>query len=439
MASVSQSLDERRVILSRQQRTIETRLQQLIDEQGEGLLQGLGKTPQPSSSVKDVHPVLGRSSPPGRSQQSQSSTSMPSTRRQLLGLKDSRRGIASSLTELVDLKMKELDFAQRDCDKSTQDLAHLHNISAKEAGLMRQINSIEGQEANSKLQSLRQEECVLGEEIAIHEARLVEMRGRQQLLRHDTRALDNKIQSQLSSYRGALGLAREEIEEYLARAPKSGIQKQDRKSFWKLPSERRTLEVATENLQHELDKFRTQAKNLHQEKNALELGSSMWQDVVHIITSVEATIREEVERLGINEGMVETESSANVQRLDQLLELLRTAQTQIRSKLDTAQNKGWNLLVCCIGAELQAITDGSAMLHDARIAAQKPLQEYRDHSDSLEDHDEDKDDTLGIMRTQTASTSSPGLMRSRSDLNQAYSREEDGPAPDLLISTGESP
>ena len=439
MARIFQSLDERSVILSRQQRTIEMRLQQLIDAQGEGLLQGLGKTPQPSSSVKDGHSVFGSSSPPGRSQQSQRPPSRSSTRRTVLGLKDSRRGIASSLTELVDLKKKELDFAQQHCDKSAQDLVYLQNISAREAGLMRHVSSIEGQEANSSLQGLRQEERVLGDEIATFEARLTEMRGRQQLLRHDIRALDNKIQSQLSSYRGALSLAREEIKEYLARAPESDILKEDRKSFWKLPPERRTLDVATEHLQHELDSFRTEAKDLHQEKTALEQGSLMWQDVVEIVTSVEATIRQEVERFDLREGMAETGSSANVQRLDQLLELLRTAHTQISSKLDTAQNKCWNLLVCCIGAELQAITDGSTMLHDARVAAQEPRQGNRDPSDILENYDEEDDDTLGIIRTQTASTNSPVLMRSQSDLNQAYSHEEDGPAPDLLISTGESP
>ena len=439
MARISQSLDETRVILSRQQRNIETRLQQLIDAQGEGLLQGLGKTPQPSSSVKDGHSVFDSSSPSSRSQQSQRLASMPSTRRKPWGLKDSRRGIASSLTELVDLKIKELDFAQRDYDQSAQDLAYLHDISAKEAGLIRQISSIEGQEANSKLQSLRQEERVLGEEIAILEARLTEMRDRRQLLRHDIRTLDNKIQSQLSSYKGALSLAREEIREYLARAPKSDILKQNRKSFWNLPPERRTLDVATENLQDELDRFRNQAKDLHQEKTALEQGSLIWLDVVEIVTSVEVTIRQEVEKLGIQKSMVETGSSANMQRLDQLLKLLRTAQTQISSKLDTAQKEGWNLLVCCIGAELQAIIDGSAILQDARVKAQDSFHEHRYHSDGVENHDEEDDDPLGITRTQTAGTSSPNFMRSQSDLTQDYSHEEDGPAPDLLISTDESP
>ena len=115
---------------------------------------------------------------------------------------------------------------------------------------------------------------------------------------------------------------------------------------------------------------------------------------------MEVTIRQEVEKLGIQKSMVETGSSANMQRLDQLLKLLRTAQTQISSKLDTAQNEGWNLLVCCIGAELQAIIDGSAILQDARVKAQDSFHEHRYHSDGVENHDEEDDDPLGITRTQ---------------------------------------
>ncbi|KAI9762794.1 MAG: hypothetical protein M4579_000146 [Chaenotheca gracillima] len=369
------------LVLQREERQIQKDLQLLLDAQSEGLISGL--------TGKDAADSWSESS-------STRSTSMTSARaRQLspsgqhaekpLGLRRARRGILAAMQELAAVKAEELDVLESEDHSVKAVLNTLAGWASKKEGLQRELGRIETSEAGARLRRLEGEEGAVKREIHDLETRLYELKAKHRHLSSEISQLQNSLQAKESSYKASLSLLESDIKKFLTNPPlepsHSPVAPSNTTSFFDLNPKRRTPELAEEYFSSEREAMKRSREQVSLERDALEDGCVVWSDVVLEVTAFERLLRIEMRKLSSpNTPKVEAyqarSSSPGSARgsnksplsppADQGLPMLLTQMSKIidliTSKLAIAEAKDWNLLVCCIGAELEAFKEGKDIL-----------------------------------------------------------------------------
>ncbi|KAL8794378.1 MAG: hypothetical protein Q9195_003076 [Heterodermia aff. obscurata] len=425
--------------LSRHQVHLENHIQSLLDAQSAGLVSGLVYDEHYSDGTRT--PTSTTTHSPARSHRNldlaspiRQNVSKP------LRLQSARRGISHAISDFVLLKSQESEVLQAELEKRRQDTTLVKGFVRKQEGLRSAIEQISSQDASCKVQEFRTEEQVLGREIQELEDRLQQMRNRQRYLLREIQALDNSVQAKLSSYQESLRLAEKEARAWLNRKP-AGLEdkpgKKDADGMWALPKERRTLEMAQEWIESEEEKLKARIERVETESEALKEGGKVWLLVRQIVVSVEKGLRgemrgsEESRRYGKGEGTAR-------EGMMRILRLMETAKEEIESHLNLAEDKGWRLLVCCIGAELEALVEGMGFLRGAADAAEGNLQDQDMYREEVSRHGQSREGNL-IGETN-------GLDEPMNEVNiadtsgstwttkQRSEDDDDGPGPDLLVS-----
>lgn len=443
--------------LSRHQAHLETHIQALLDAQSAGLLSGLGHDASSEShTLSPIHtptPTSTSTHSPARSHHTKtpkaafSSLTSPTRHQQQaskpLTLHTARRGISHAIADLAVLKGQESEILHNELERRRRDVSFIDTLSMKQEGLQTAIEEISNQDSSHKAEEFRAEEQTLGREILELEERLQQMKNRRRHLLREIQALDNRTQAKLSSYQESLRLAEKEAREWLARSParvekeRSGGKKED-EGMWDLPKERRTLEMAKEWAQGEEEDSRFRVEGCEKEREALEEGGEVWRDVRGIVSGVEKSLRGEMSlqasrRWSKNKEGETTESGA----MERILDSMEVARAEIERKLKLAEEKGWRLLVCCIGAELEALIEGTGVLKGALDAAESHSDHREGYSDGI--HGDRSGDLLsdrnGLDELQESinGVSIRGTMPTQQTSHRSGD-EDDEPGPDLLIS-----
>jgi len=405
--------------LTRQEHHLQNYLQTLLDAQSSGLLAGLG--------VKEEG-TTGSSTPPSsphripRRPKSVAPTGQPSSKS--ISLRGARRGISYAIDDLAALKSQQRELLEAKLENRGQDLEIVENLARKQEGLQKAIEHIEAAPTTSRVASLRSEEQALGAEIAEMETKLYQMKARHRHLLREISGLDNSVQAKLSSYRESLNLAEKEARLFLSRPPAHvGGPGEKGEGFWALPVERRTLEMAGDDLRGRRVDLRKRWRAVEGERVALVEGKELWGEVCVVVGEVEKQLTEEMKVMnGGEEGGEEG--------IRRLLAMMGRAVGQVEEKLNVAEEKNWRLLVCCIGAELEAIMEGERVLKAAWQGAGgnedsdgRDAKDIRSETDGLNGMEISRYSDNGVRLTQP---SREPLVRSED--------EDDGPGPDLLIS-----
>lgn len=434
MASLSEHCHDTLVGFARQESYLQKTLQSLLDAQSEGLLSGLG-----ISTVGDEASSAGGDTPTSASSYGNSKlmkrvTPVRQNTTKKIGLRGARRGITRALNDLAALKSREGEVIEAQLAGTEEDLSVVQILVSKKKGLEHQVHNIENEEASRQLEEFKREEKSLDAEIKVLEGKLWEMKARQRHLLGRLESLDNSIQSKLSSYKAALTLAEKEAKAFLAR-PKgnSSNSRGGSQSVWALPFQRRTLEMANEHFYEEREEINQWSMDIRFEKSALEEGAVMWEDVVTKVTAVEEVLREEMQRLPAPQVPKLASENDAVDGVRKILKCMESAKSHIESQLTIAEERKWKLLVCCIGAELEAIIEGYEVLQNALNAPRI--------SDTVENDDAGSNGTHGnghlldqvltgphdTPKPQDKSTKSQRFLDRSED-------EDDEPGPELLIS-----
>lgn len=401
--------------LTRQEHHLQNHLQTLLDAQSSGLLAGLG--------VNDEG-TTGSSTPPSspasiaRRPKSVVPTRQHSSKS--ISLRGARRGISRAIDDLAALKSQQRELLEAKLENRGQDLEIVENLARKQEGLQKAIEHIETAPTTSRITSLRSEEQALGVEISEMETKLYQMKARHQHLLREISGLDNSVQAKLSSYRESLSLAEKEARLFLSRPPAHvGMVEEKEEGFWALPAERRTLEMAGDDLRGRRVELRERWRAVEGERVALAEGREVWGQVCVIVGEVEKQLTEEMKVMrGGGEGM------------RRVLDVMGRARGDIDEKLNVAEEKNWRLLVCCIGAELEAIMEGERVLQAAWDEAGgnehshgRDAKDIRSETDGLNGLETSRHSDNGVRLTQP----------SREPLRRSED-EDDKPGPDLLIS-----
>jgi hypothetical protein len=216
-------------------------------------------------------------------------------------------------------------------------------------------------------------------------------------------------------------------------------------NFLSLQPRRRTLEMAADYLrtaQNDLTRQRTAAET---ERDALEDGAVVWEDVINEVTTFERKLRAEMRTLRsppaqdtalgrqrtANSSFNSSQQSYNTaEGMHGLLRAMDEAILLLESKFKLAEARDWKLLVCCIGAELEAFREGRGILEDALCATTVLDTRGMDHHRAAATlSGGDQGDPLGVV--------DHGLVELQDEPPGRVERsesEDEGPDPTLLFS-----
>ncbi|MCJ1251181.1 hypothetical protein MMC30_008412 [Trapelia coarctata] len=369
--------------LSRQTAHLQKTLQTLLDAQSAGLLAGLAPSDGSHTPTASSHSVSGSSKngdgyghtsgevggkqDPTQSYYTARSTLSashvePKRTTRKISLHAARAGILRSLHELATVKEQESAIFSSEIDLRTHILDGITAAEAKKEGIRDTIMAIESDPntGRSTITALEREEKAVEGDIVATENRLMELKARLGTVKQIREERANKLEARLSSWQAALG----EVERGAAeRWLDSGGRARKGTGVYALPRQRRTLQMVREEVEGAKVEVAGRREGVERERVACVEGAKVWDQVCRTVGEVEKRLRVEVGK----DKSREAGSGAESGGMESILEHLDTAVSTLSAQLSIAESKDWKLLVCSIGAELEALQEGKEMLEAALI------------------------------------------------------------------------
>ncbi|MCJ1406775.1 hypothetical protein MMC19_000843 [Ptychographa xylographoides] len=305
-----------------------------------------------------------------------------------ISLRKARAGILSNLHHLSSLKAHESQILTVQLSGYTRTISDLDVIEAKKAGIVKHISAIEAdpQDGRDVVEALEAEERDVQREIGKMEERLSEMRARLERVRRERDTKMNGLEARLSSWRGQLEeLDKTITNEYLDpyRGKRQGGRGKrgallGKENVWALPLNRRTLALVRESVEDEKASIEARIRAVEREEEACSAGVNVWAECVGAVEGVEGRLKFELGGMGSPSsegwdrrhsatGLEEDGAGASVRAkeergLEGLLQHMATVISTLSRSLQLAEEQDWKLLVCAVGAELEALREGREML-----------------------------------------------------------------------------
>lgn len=317
-----------------------------------------------------------------------------------VSLADSRRNIATIMHDLLRVEQEEFRLAGAALQRERAQLQRFSSWISQREELRAAIGKIrQDKQQGGRIVELQSEAAAVAEQIDNLEAQLTELKSRQRAVKLELASLENSVESELSSYTASLALLDREVDQHV----KASIGLTSRPSHSQtatLPksvSGGHALEALRDCALQDEEKTLADRDRHELETQALEQGIPVWNKVVGLVTSFERLLQREI-------GCVNSEDASS--RLQSLLVKLDSTIAVIESELDMAEVKDWKLLMCAIGAELDALSQGREVLAEFALAT----------------------------TTQDASTKVPSVGGATPVETSTILHTDDEPGPDLFVS-----
>ncbi|KAJ4246596.1 Autophagy protein 28 [Fusarium torreyae] len=379
--------------LQRREKVLERDIQQLLDLQASGLIAGSGdggsesnfgsdtgtgestfySTATSKSRMANSLYMPTRSTPDGNViPVRQPASSKPR------GLKSARAGLQRSMAALSDLKAEEDSHLDTALAQRKDALAYLDKMSKRRDNIYTELHALEDDEQEPLGQELRElgaEQQALDHDIRLLEEKLVGMRNRRRWVREKIEDVKNRREAGLSGYRAAGRDVDMEVRTLMQRPPitpldidalGSGAKSQSKDDiemlrgteFLQLRPERRTVEMARTWWQGEIGVLERRKAQIAEDRQALVEGIEVWSEVTSLVAEFESRLRELVKAGQARDADEEPQQAAirdQLSKMDAVVE-------ELEQRLQLAETKHWNLLICAIGAELEAFLEAKAVL-----------------------------------------------------------------------------
>jgi hypothetical protein len=178
--------------------------------------------------------------------------------------------------------------------------------------------------------------------------------------------------------------------------------------------------MARDYWQDEYTRLAEKCEELDTDRSALDEGALLWSGVASKVADYETSLQSFMQRA----------SRSGASDPSQLIEQMDTTISYLEEKLELATRRNWNLLVCAIGAELEAFVQGKSVLEDAlglkRKDKEKATATFLDYIDGDLEHEEEMTGSaIRIVRSpQKPSLPKPKL----------FDTDDEDPDPELMIS-----
>lgn len=311
--------------------------------------------------------------------------------------------------------------------QATIELEKIDAWERKRSALENQLGSVGHDSHRPSIEDLEKQDVTLQDQIEAMELSLSELKSQQKAVHLSLHRVKNSIDSVSSSYKASLSLLDSEVKGFLRNPPLFRISVDSPAAFFhSLPATRRTLPLAKDYLceiQNEADTYKVGAEK---EIFALKDGTRVWEDIIEDITNFETMLRQETSkinefaRLSNHPGVVSgtsfeetVELQGNIRRI---LERMTSVTLHLQNTFYQAESNGWSLLICCLGAELEAFQQGHQILLQAlQISDQSQAGLVKESNTNMEKSDRV---TSASPKASTFSTHSTRLTRENDDENE---------------------
>lgn len=313
-------------------------------------------------------------------------------------LKGARRGIGKSMHEFAALKNEELRITENERTHRRTALDKIAVLETKRESVQHEMTVLQQQPSGNESNNLRQEAQNIQNEIHEIEGRLMELKVKHRHLTDQAEQMENAAASELSSYQDALSLVDKEVRNFLRHPPvRQGLGPktlQQNHDMYSLRPERRTLDLAKEQWNAELQTLDGHKTETEKERDALIEGSKIWREVVHEIDDFEQLVRSHMRS---NASDPDSTSSV-VASLDKTMHFLE-------QKLHEAEAKDWKLLICAIGPELESFRQARTLL-----APEDPLEGLAStDNEAVDSHSHIDEEDSDIPHADLLNEQSPSL------------------------------
>lgn len=331
-------------------------------------------------------------------------------RRKPMGLAAARAALARNMSVLADLKGEEDAVLTAALATRKKTLAQLKRLAGRRRDIVHTLKVLEsdGQEPlGRELRDLDREREKLARDIPELEERLAGMRSRKRWLDGRMEDVRNQREAGLSGYRNALKEVDANVSVLLKRPPVrpldldairlSKIDEEGNKviveveqspggiEFLHLRPERRTVDMARDWWEAEIRILEERKADVDKDRIALEEGLSVWEEACKIVSDYEMSlsreIKGEVDDEGKGKGQEPTPEEAMRAQLDKIAGVI----AKLEELLHKVELRSWNLLICAIGAELEAFKQAQEMQRD--ILRTAGLGDEHDDADQNEGDD----------------------------------------------------
>ncbi|ROV94312.1 hypothetical protein VMCG_08611 [Cytospora schulzeri] len=323
-------------------------------------------------------------------------------RQKRLGISGARKGIARSIEQLANLKAEEEASLLSALSTRKKGLASLRKLTTRRDGIAEQLSALEtdGEDPLAKeIEDLGNEHHGVCDEIRELEERLSGLKTRRRYLEGRMDDVKNRREAGLSGYKNALREVEETAKGFLARPPVKPLDVEALAEstneelspggveFMRLRPERRTFDMAREWWESEVAILEKRKTQVDTERAALEEGSEIWEEVVGLVLDFEADLRRQMSNSvaptnGKGKGKERELTATETLKLQ--YEKINAVVMGLEQRLGIAEERGWNLLIAAIGAELEAFREAARMNRDmlkrAGVAVDVPRDVLREDS-----------------------------------------------------------
>lgn len=438
--------------LIRAERALQQELQALLDAQSIGLAKGASVRSPESSESGSVTPTL------SKSQYMMDNNGIIPVRQpkpKTIGLRAARRGISKALGDLEALKEAQADVVNTSLSGIASVNAQIKDWQKRSESFNNEIKAIKAGPAAGHIADLNMERTAVQNEIRDLEERLLGLKARESHLSRSITEVQSKQAADLSSFVEGRKAVEGEVERFLHRPgkaiedtinlmtsiPSSATQADgsDEWVFLDLPPKRRTADMAVTFLEDLSTKLGDLTKSMDVEKVACQEGLACWRNTLEIVHGVENDMRSDMQSSTSNNGL---------STLKRQVTRMNNAIDELHSNFNQAEGKGWKLLVCAIGAELEAFKEGQDLLEEVLNKLSAEDTEAASSTTSTGFKYEDSNGLDAMIDTYRTAQEQPGIIDTTSgDKNTLTSKvdnhpkeqqsddESDDPHPDLLTET----
>ncbi|KAH0489509.1 hypothetical protein TgHK011_009935 [Trichoderma gracile] len=386
--------------LRRQEKALEKEVQLLLDQQAAALAAGTGNENDESSTGSSTPTSTFYSTKSSKSKMNNSLYVPPRATRdgnvvpirqpandKPPGLRSTRGALRELITSMTRLKEDEHAHLDDAMMQRQDALNYLDRLGSRKTGIQAELDDLteNGDEPLAReLRDLSTQHDTLGKEIRLLEEKLAAMRIEHRTLEERIDDIKNKREAGLSGYYGALRDVTNEANAFVQHPP---IQPLDEDLLWqggeadgdpaasggrefmRLIPERRTLEMAKSWWTAEMTVLKRCKERIDADRQALEEGGRVWDKVTQLVSTFEADLRQAMQG-GATTSSSSTSSPKGKDKVpsqedilsDQLSRMKHVIE-ELEDQLKQAEEKRWNLLICAIGAELEAFKEAYNVLN----------------------------------------------------------------------------
>jgi len=360
--------------LTRREKALQADIQELLNAQSSELLRGQAPDTQGAASASYSPSTRAFSTKPG-----------------IRSLRSARLGILRALHTLLEFSQTKHTILLDTHASLVSTLQQVARWQRKLAEVEKKITALEATDPEAQsLDSLSREQDAVEREIRQLEERLHELKIRRRILARQAVEQRSRREAQSSSWIGAKQEIENEVSKWLRHPPASMFVEHDLlvgpeaeeveallQTFIALPPKRRTLDMAQDWLKAAVGQVESQVAAAEREGEASERGAVLWEEVLERILTFEADLRAWMKK--------QAAGSKTASSPEKLLGRMRDIGKELEGYAETAEHEGWNLLVCAIGAELEAWREGEEVL--SGVLGQKPNNEETTRKSEVENND----------------------------------------------------